>query len=79
MPERKETFEAQAAAVRSVLKSHRGALSAADQKHLECAARNLDALGRMRRMVVTLSNDEAQAPVASDAMTDALIQLLHVR
>ena len=73
-----ETFELQAEAVEQLLKQQRTRLSAADQKHLACAVRNLAQLGKVRQAVM----DHASAPkldgVESEWLATMLFDLLHL-
>lgn len=73
-----ETFMAQSEAVQRVLDAHRKQLTAADQKHLACAARNLAELDALRALVLSQAADLSQEPVASDRLSEALIRLLHL-
>lgn len=69
----RETFEDQAKAVRRIIKS----ADKNDRKHLECAARNLDAFGAFRQKLLkaaeTALTDEEQ-----DEIAEGLAKLLHI-
>ena len=69
----RETFEDQAQAVRRVT----GSANKADRKHLECAARNLEAFGLFRRRLLQVAeNDPTEEQLESIA--EEIVALLHI-
>ena len=74
----KETFEAQAEAVRRILEANRHKLTQIEAKHLACAARNLEQLAEVRRLVVAQIQDEAAPTDVSEGLAEQLIKLLHL-
>lgn len=69
----RETFEDQAAAVRRILK----AVDPADRKHMECAARNLQAFGAFRSKLVALAKTEPTEEQLDEIAVE-IAQLLHI-
>ena len=69
-----ETFEDQARAVRRALT---GDVTKADRKHLECAARNLEAFGAFRKQILGLATGN-DTDDRLEAVADAMIHLLHI-
>jgi hypothetical protein len=74
----KETFEAQAEAVLRLLEAHEKTLSQVDLKHLECAVRNLEQLGAVRRSVMNHILDGDSTDDITEALADHFIRLLHL-
>lgn len=71
----RETFEDQAQAVRRALTGTK--LDKADRKHLECAARNLEAFGAFRSKLMGIAKDGAVEDDI-DGVAEEIIKLLHM-
>jgi hypothetical protein len=76
----KETYEAQAEAVKRLLEQYRDSLSPAAQKHLGCAWKNLEQMAQLRQMVIkeAFSAEDELDPGFTDAFVDRLIAMLHL-
>lgn len=72
----RETFEDQADAIRRVLKPG-GTLTKADRQHLECAARNLDNFGAIRKKIVGFASS-GLTDEQLDSLGDDIAQVLHI-
>ncbi len=70
-----ETFEDQAEAIRRVLNGAKP--NKIDRRHLECAARNLEAVGALRHRIVTLASSAATEE-QTDGLAEEIAKTLHI-